>query len=392
MPWTEHPASAYASRRPIARFDPWADQPTTDTTATNANAVPLASRISPRRSSLTDTLSSLGARAPPPDVDQADTSLRRRRAMPQQAGPSAAAVGDDADEPFLERRRALDTFRYGNETVEERLAQHRASRMERLQALRRERHAMRTLLGGADGAASPSAEHGPLDAANPWAPPEPVRERTGTPPQARARSPGARGRGLGDFLRGLGGGTRYAFGGRGGLIGIWDDDLAGFFTRDSAALDPRNYLVRRPLLSLSGSPIPQPNPDARPRLCRTTKSSTRATRPSSACRSDSATPSPRASRPTSSRACASSSTRPGPSRPEPRRRLRPHPHRHPSRARARTRSTRRRHRRRRRRRSPGKGSTRRRGVASACATTRTTTTACSRCASTASTTSACGPG
>ncbi|GAA5899598.1 hypothetical protein JCM8208_000601 [Rhodotorula glutinis] len=244
MPWHEHPASAYASRRPLSRFDPWADQPTTNTTATNANAVPLASRISPRRSSLTDTLSSLGARAPPVDVDSADTSLRRRRALPQraQAGPS---IGEDADAHFLERRRALDSFRYADETVVERLAQHRASRMERLQALRRERHAMRTLLGGdgGDGAASPSAEHGVLDAANPWAPPEPVRERAGTPPQARARSPGARGRGLGDFLRGLGGGgTRYAFGGRGGLIGIWDDDLAGFFTRDSAALDPRNYL------------------------------------------------------------------------------------------------------------------------------------------------------
>ncbi|GAA5920973.1 hypothetical protein JCM3775_004031 [Rhodotorula graminis] len=248
MPWHEAPASAYASRRTLARFDPWADLPTTNTTATNANAVPLASRIAPRRSSLTDTLSSLGARAAPPDVDTADTSLRRRRAQPQQAraGPS---IGDDADAHFLERRRALDSFRYGDETVVERLAQHRASRMERLQALRRERHAMRTLLGGGgddigDGAASPSAERGPLDATNPWAPPEPMRERTGTPPQARARSPGgARGRGLGDFLRGLGGGgTRYAFGGRAGLIGIWDDDLAGFFTRDSAALDPRNYL------------------------------------------------------------------------------------------------------------------------------------------------------
>lgn len=285
VPWNEVPASAYSSRRAPPRFDPWADQPSTSTTTANANAVPLAERISPRRSSLTDALSSFGTRSTS-DGDLGEASLRRRRGVPQQADASGATP--EVDQPFLERRRALDAFRYGDETVEERLAQHRQSRMERLQALRRERHVMRTLLGGGGGGsgspASPPivtaaavavADDGATPNPNPWAPPAP-REPASPPLASRSRSPGARGRGLGDFLRGLSGaGGRYGFGGRGGLIGIWDDDLTGFLTRDSAALDPRNYLV-------SGARSSSSSEDWRltPRLPsrRTMTSSTRVTR------------------------------------------------------------------------------------------------------------------
>lgn len=76
---------------------------------------------------------------------------------------------------------------------------------------------MRSLLGGMAGGAEPLEE-----------------AREASPPS----SPGARRRGLADFLRGIGGGRA-----RIGAM-FFDDEFPHFFGRDSAALDPRNYLVR----------------------------------------------------------------------------------------------------------------------------------------------------
>lgn len=66
-----------------------------------------------------------------------------------------------------------------------------------------------------------------------------------TPPEVDAGETRAgerltgRRRNLGEFLRGIGGGaSAHRFG------ALLDDDFSSFFGRDSAALDPRNYLVR----------------------------------------------------------------------------------------------------------------------------------------------------
>ncbi|KAK4057417.1 hypothetical protein OIO90_001486 [Microbotryomycetes sp. JL221] len=63
------------------------------------------------------------------------------------------------------------------------------------------------------------------------------RPGEGARPAGHARgpsSPSIQRRSLGELIRGLGGAS-------GRWITAWDDDFVGFFTRDSAALDPRNY-------------------------------------------------------------------------------------------------------------------------------------------------------
>ncbi|GAA6049166.1 hypothetical protein JCM3770_003287 [Rhodotorula araucariae] len=249
MPWDEMPSSWFASRRfAESHSDPLGDTSTITTTANAGSLSSSAHNAAPGRSSLADALAHFDTRATPADAGPGEASLRRRRGPP-------ASSGDGLETPGIPRNvdgaasrenrfrlgpdpahRDTDTasevlFRRSDATVEERLAQHRQSRMDRLQALRRERHAMRTLLGVAIAPASPyaaDAESAPSVA-------------------GPSRSPGAgvgggRGR-LGEFLRGLGGGARYNFvGGRGGFGGLWDDDFHAFWGRDSAALDPRNYL------------------------------------------------------------------------------------------------------------------------------------------------------
>ncbi|KAK4700800.1 hypothetical protein P7C70_g5444, partial [Phenoliferia sp. Uapishka_3] len=94
-------------------------------------------------------------------------------------------------------------------------ASQRQVRTERLASLRRERFLMQSLLGGRS-------------------PPRDGDDGIGMDGEGTPRSPGSRLRNLGDFLRGFGPGA-------GRFAGLFDDDF-GFFTRDSAALDPRNYL------------------------------------------------------------------------------------------------------------------------------------------------------
>ncbi|GAA5995375.1 uncharacterized protein JCM10292_005133 [Rhodotorula paludigena] len=243
MPWDD-PAP---SRRTTSRFDPFGDLPLPSTTAANATAE--SSRPSPpRRSSLADALSHIGPRG----HTSLDLNLRRRRQVGQATADvldpsnSNAAPGPSRELAELDRLAASRV----SETVEDRLAQHRQSRMERLAALRRERVLMRGLLSGAAGATTSSASATAAaatastaspaqraDAAGIWASDE---EAMIGSPSSPPRSPGWRTRrGLGDFLRGLSGG---AFG-RGALIGIWDDDFHSLWGRgDSAAADPRNYL------------------------------------------------------------------------------------------------------------------------------------------------------
>ncbi|GJN93198.1 hypothetical protein Rhopal_006245-T1 [Rhodotorula paludigena] len=243
MPWDD-PAP---SRRTTSRFDPFGDLPLPSTTAANATAE--SSRPSPpRRSSLADALSHLGPRG----HTSLDLNLRRRRQVGQATADvldtsnSNAAPGPSRELAELDRLAASRV----SETVEDRLAQHRQSRMERLAALRRERVLMRGLLSGAAGATTSPASATAAAAAASTATPAQRAEAAGLwasdeeamigSPSSPPRSPGWRTRrGLGDFLRGLSGG---AFG-RGALIGIWDDDFHSLWGRgDSAAADPRNYL------------------------------------------------------------------------------------------------------------------------------------------------------
>lgn len=212
MPWDE-PAPR---RTPGSRFNPFGDLPSPSTGA--APQAPVASagerypnsRIAPRRSSLADALAHFGTRTSsdgtPRTTVSGDAVLRRRH-----AGTGTLANAVDSAAPAGQ----LDA-----ETVEDRLAHHRQSRFERLQTLRRERNAMRALLGGAS-PPDPASSEGWAEAAS-----EPA-----SPP----RSPGWRRAGLANFLRGLGGR---------GFISIFDDDFASFWGRDSAALDSRNYVVR----------------------------------------------------------------------------------------------------------------------------------------------------
>ncbi|KAK4052750.1 hypothetical protein OIV83_002037 [Microbotryomycetes sp. JL201] len=114
-------------------------------------------------------------------------------------------------------------------------AERNAARVERLAGLHRERSALSSLLlrstipDGTD----PDDEILPEDAFASRS--DSVRDEAR--PSAAGpspMSPQTRRRSLGELFRGLGG-----MGGR--WIAAWDDDFIGFFTRDSAALDPRNY-------------------------------------------------------------------------------------------------------------------------------------------------------
>lgn len=250
MPWDDQAL-------PSSRFNPFGDLPAPTTTTSSADAARRASlfpdsaansRTIPAQASLADTLATDGARPSPGDATSSSTSNLRRRHQ----GSLATSV--DSASPFatLEQQRDSQV-----DSVADRLAQHRQSRLERLASLRRERTFMRTILGGAapggDGAStSTMATSPPVRAASvspertAWR--DRIRDRMDTEQERRdanlaspPRSPGAlRRRGLGDFFRGLGTGGR--------LISMFDEDYGAFFGRDAVALDSRNYLVRVQLL------------------------------------------------------------------------------------------------------------------------------------------------
>ncbi|CDR35632.1 hypothetical protein NBRC10512_006504 [Rhodotorula toruloides] len=210
MPWDE----PVPRRTPGSRFNPFGDfappaasDDSAQAPAPSANERYPNSRIPPRRSSLADALAHFGTRASSDGTSRStlsgDAVLRRRH-----AGTGTLANAVDTSFP---------TGQPETGTVEDRLAQHRQSRFERLQALRRERNAMRALLSGT----SP-----PDSAPAGWS-------EAASEPASLPRSPGWRRAGLANFLRGLGGR---------GFISIFDDDFASFWGRDSAALDSRNYV------------------------------------------------------------------------------------------------------------------------------------------------------
>ncbi|GAA5923610.1 hypothetical protein JCM1841_001299 [Sporobolomyces salmonicolor] len=217
MPWGEgNPAN------PSSRFNPFGDLPPPTTTTSSADLAASSgtsalvnSRIPPTRTSLADALSQFGPRTDSngslsPRHSSGDATLRRRH-----MGTLASAL-----DPIAGPDPRTDSSG-------DRLAQHRQTRMERLASLRRERSVMRALLGGS----SPPGAAGSVPSSG-----EPAANARATPePASPPRSPGARRRGFGEFFRGLGTGGR--------LITIFDDeDFGAFWGRDSAALDPRNYL------------------------------------------------------------------------------------------------------------------------------------------------------
>ncbi|KAG0657836.1 hypothetical protein C6P46_006198 [Rhodotorula mucilaginosa] len=166
----------------------------------------------------------------------ADAEMRQRRT-------DIAGRTDLNDSAMHAQRAGEATGDEASALLEDRLAQHRQHRVQRLHALRQERNLMRSLLSGTSSEDGPSSSRafGAPENSN-----DPTRigdsntlRRDGTGPAAHpSRSPGAiwRRRGLGEFLRGFGAG-----GGR-GLISMFDEDFPSFWGRDSAALDPRNYL------------------------------------------------------------------------------------------------------------------------------------------------------
>lgn len=161
-------------------------------------------------------------------IGDESSTLRRRRTIFDSPIPRGA-VAVDFDP-------AAGTTTTAGESDRELASGGFAARRERLASMRRERNIMRTLLGSGDRSASDVAASEPASA-------EPQEDDVTTAP----RSPGTtRRRGLGEFFRGIGG-----VGGR--FVAAWDDDFINFFTRGSAALDPRNYLVSvwRPVSSLA---------------------------------------------------------------------------------------------------------------------------------------------
>ncbi|KAL8292439.1 hypothetical protein RQP46_001051 [Phenoliferia psychrophenolica] len=144
-----------------------------------------------RRTTLADALTHFGTREPA----SIDTTLRRRHTVDPPSDPAAANAAPAPQD------------------IPDRTAQ-RQVRTERLASMRRERMLMQSLLGGSGGGGGGARDED--DAAAP-------------------RSPGSRLRHLGEFLRGFGpvGGGRFS---------LFDEDFGAFFGRDSAALDPRNYL------------------------------------------------------------------------------------------------------------------------------------------------------
>lgn len=147
--------------------------------------------------------------------------VRERSSIAEALALFRATTSSSSDESTLRRRRSPATLASPVEPQEETTpaTERHAARTERLQSLRRERNLVRALLGGV-------------------VPPVEQEQEEHQQP----RSPGGRTRGLSEFFRGMGG-----VGGR--FVAAWDEDFAGFYRRDSAALDPRNYLVG--LLSLS---------------------------------------------------------------------------------------------------------------------------------------------
>ncbi|GAA5863072.1 hypothetical protein JCM3774_001412 [Rhodotorula dairenensis] len=190
------------------------------------------------RYGLADLFAHAEAHRQPPTQVSSDAEMRQRRPMV----PGRSGLADlvrharSAEEAADEEANAL---------LEDRLAQHRQHRVQRLHALRHERNLMRSLLSGTPSGGGPNSLAAAAGARQ-------QGERGGTDSMSarrdggglaaatdQPRSPGAlwRRRGLGEFLRGFG-----AAGGGRGLISLFDDDLPSFWGRDSAALDPRNYL------------------------------------------------------------------------------------------------------------------------------------------------------
>lgn len=132
-------------------------------------------------------------------------------------GRSTAPL-NTASEGFLHRRRVPPVAEPASDSNNPSTlaAERHAARSERLASLRRERNVMRALLGEVTGA---------------------TVETVDVEQQQQPRSPGGtRRRGLSDFFRGIGG-----VGGR--FVAAWDSEFEGFYRRDSAALDARNYVV-----------------------------------------------------------------------------------------------------------------------------------------------------
>ncbi|ORY88275.1 hypothetical protein BCR35DRAFT_23400 [Leucosporidium creatinivorum] len=192
-----NPSTLFTHRRmPIIR----------DTTSTVDAPSPPRRRSPPARSrsTIAEALSHFGTRSrltpssPPPNDD---STLRRRRGM-SDSGPSG---GSNEADPSTSGTSATERH---------------TARAERLASIRRERNVMRALFSGAPGEQAGA---------------EAVEEQPRSPGGTRRRV------GLGDFFTRMGGvGNRF--------IAAWDDDFAGFYRRDSAALDARNYVVSLSLL------------------------------------------------------------------------------------------------------------------------------------------------
>ncbi|GAA5948311.1 hypothetical protein JCM10213_000085 [Rhodosporidiobolus nylandii] len=221
MPWDDpSPIGTALPAATTSRTDLWADLPRPS--SSSSSRLPPAPSAAQARSSLADALARLDRR-PSPAFGGGDTLRRRNTATSGGAGQLANAL------PSSSSSAAAPSMH--EQTVEDRLAAHQASRLERLAAMRRERNVMRSLLGVSPPSSPPASP--------PAAPAEPS-------------SPGGTGRGrrgFGGFLRTLSGGGGGGEGGRRGFA-IWDDDFAafGFFGGrfgGGVGADPRNYLAMK---------------------------------------------------------------------------------------------------------------------------------------------------
>ncbi|KAM0786847.1 hypothetical protein ACM66B_002274 [Microbotryomycetes sp. NB124-2] len=167
---------------------------------------------------------------------------REMQLMDQLRGETASGDGHDNSGATLRRRRtiydppgaALPLLEF-DLAAGPSAAERSAARVERLANLARERSSMRSLLArSALTDAAGSSTGGEATEAGTDARDEALPGTTTTTTTGAPLSPHTRRRSLGELFRGLGG-----MGGR--WIAAWDDDFIGFFTRDSAALDPRNY-------------------------------------------------------------------------------------------------------------------------------------------------------
>ncbi|GAA5826713.1 hypothetical protein JCM11251_002865 [Rhodosporidiobolus azoricus] len=248
MPWDDPEYVGSAA----PRFDPFGDAPFLPPINGVAPSSSTSTRIggaAPPRSSLADALARFDSRPASRDPDWRET-LRRRHTngtSPTRSGvePTSPSSANNPIPGASTLASALDSVAAADAriaTVEERLAQHRQSRMDRLAQMRRERNVVRSLLGGGGGAgASPP----PLSPGEGQSRDFISGFEVGRQPQPTPGPSSPRRRTLDRLLRSLGGsgggGERRGF-------AIWDDDFAGFFGLgggrfgDSAALDPRNYL------------------------------------------------------------------------------------------------------------------------------------------------------